>query len=135
MEGADESYLRTGAYSRTLDGGMTDMSNDQVPLPPAVPCPGPHADPAGRSSMRSSLDDVELQTIARLLWDCQEALHKGDGSETMTIYLHRLHTAVECLRIAEAQEPTWKPLLALIQQQAHTLQRQIEDRLGRRNGT
>jgi hypothetical protein len=81
------------------------------------------------------MDDVELQTIGSLLWDCQEALHECDGSETMTIYLHRLHTAVERLRVAEAQEPTWKPLLVLLQQQAHTLQQQIEDRLGVRNWT
>jgi hypothetical protein len=111
------------------------MSNDQVPLPPAVSCPGPHAAPVDRSPTQSSMDDVELQTIGSLLWDCQEALHECDGSETMTIYLHRLHTAVERLRVAEAQEPTWKPLLVLLQQQAHTLQQQIEDRLGVRNWT
>jgi hypothetical protein len=81
------------------------------------------------------MDESEVRQIADFLLDCEQALWRQHGTETMLLYLHRLYDVSRRLATVAAltDDENLESALRMMSKKAQTLRRQVEERLGVRN--
>ncbi len=81
------------------------------------------------------MDRTDVGRIATFLLDCEKALYRWDGTESMTVYLGQLYQAIHRMRgaIPDKTNRDMRFCLAIAMRKALRLRRKIEERLGIRN--